>query len=124
MLGLTYKPGTDTLRRSGAVELCLALLEAGCRVRCYDPAVRGELPGALAAAVRYASVEEAVRGADAAVVATEWPEIKALNWPHLTGSVMRRPLLLDANRFLGLRDEALAAIEYCAVGAVPAVSNP
>ncbi|HMJ90280.1 MAG TPA: nucleotide sugar dehydrogenase, partial [Candidatus Acidoferrum sp.] len=46
VLGLVYTPNTDTLRRSAAVELCRALLEAGARVQAFDPAVK-ELPGEL-----------------------------------------------------------------------------
>ena len=122
VLGLTYKPGTDTLRRSSAVELCRALLAAGCQVRCFDPAV-SVLPKELASAVQCASVEEAVRGADAAVVATEWPQIKALDWERLMRQLMRRPLLVDANRFLDLADDVLAHVEYCAVGSATAFAQ-
>ncbi len=113
VLGLTYKPGTDTLRRSAAVELVRALRATGARVRTFDPAVRpGSLPPDLAVAVQAcASVAEAVTGADAAVVATEWPEVRAVDWPALL-PLMRRPLLLDANRFL----PGLPGAELCVVG--------
>src|SRR5256714_129887 len=74
ILGLTYKPGTDTLRRSSAIELCQALLDRGVRVQCYDPAV-AQLPGKLAAATICESLADALREADAAVVATQWPPI-------------------------------------------------
>ncbi len=117
VLGLTYKPGTSTLRRSGAVELASALLSAGARVRWFDPlADERELPATLAEAPRCATLEDAVRDADAAVVATEWPQIAAADWPALART-MRRPLIVDANRFLPLRDPASSGIEYCAVGA-------
>ena len=120
VLGLTYKPETSTLRRSGAVELGAKLLAAGARVRCYDPVVR-ELPAELAGAQMCATLEEAVRDADAAVVATEWRQIKEAAWPALTQQ-MRRRVIVDANRFLGLRDDQLAGIEYAAVGAPTASS--
>jgi UDPglucose 6-dehydrogenase len=114
VLGLTYKPGTDTLRRSGAVELAARLLAAGARVRCYDPVVRS-LPPELAGASHSASLEEAVAGADAAVVATEWPQIKAADWPALVER-MRRCIVVDANRFLDLRADQIPCVEYFAVG--------
>ena len=114
VLGLTYKPGTDTLRRSAAVELVLALLAAGARVRIFDPAVRpAALPPELAAARLCAGVAEAVTGAEAAVVATEWPEVKTADWPALL-PLMRRPLILDANRFLP--DLPPGRAELCVVG--------
>ncbi|MBV9126891.1 MAG: UDP-glucose/GDP-mannose dehydrogenase family protein, partial [Verrucomicrobia bacterium] len=113
VLGLTYKPGTDTLRRSGAVELAHALLKNGATVRAYDPAVRA-LPPELAGATFCATPADALRNADAAVIATEWPEIRAADWPALVPT-MRRRVILDANRFL--RDAAaLGDIEYFAVG--------
>ena len=114
MLGLTYKPGTNTLRRSGAVELAAKLLAAGVRVRCYDPVVPS-LPPELAGADWCASLEEAVAGADAAVVATEWPQIKEADWSKLVPA-MRRGVVVDANGFLGLRPEQVSSVEYFAVG--------
>src|SRR5262249_38325465 len=69
VLGLTYKPGTDTLRRSGSVELCKWLLARGVKVRAHDPAVishADELAGVELAE----SAELALRGADVSVLAT------------------------------------------------------
>ncbi len=114
VLGLTYKPGTDTLRRSGAVELAVKLLAAGARVRCYDPVVKA-LPPNLAGAALSASLEETVAGADAAVVATEWPQIKEAAWTALLPT-MRRALIVDANGFLRLPPDAAPGVEYLAVG--------
>ena len=72
--GLTYKPGTDTLRRSSAIELCRWLTEAGAVVRAHDPAVR-RLPPDLADSIELcASPLEAAREADALVVCTAWPD--------------------------------------------------
>ena len=76
MWGLTYKPGTDTLRRSTAVELCRWLLGQGAIVRVHDPGgapnCRPTLDGRACAAP---SPIDAAQGADALVVATEWPDI-------------------------------------------------
>lgn len=118
VLGLTYKPGTNTLRRSGAVELAAKLLAAGVQVRCYDPVVE-TLPPELSGAARCTTLEDAVRDADAAVVATEWPQIKAAEWPALV-TLMRRCVVVDANGFLGLRHDQIPCVEYFAVG-TPAV---
>lgn len=119
--GLTYKPGTDTLRRSAAVELCADLAARGATVRAWDPAIRS-LPAELASTIGLeASPAAAVRGASALVIATEWPELRALDLHDTLGSMQRR-LVLDANRFLATSMAGLD-VEYYAVG-VPAAEPP
>ncbi len=72
--GLTYKPGTDTLRRSSAIELCRWLTSVGASVCAHDPAVSA-LPTDLAGRIELcASPLEAARGADVLVVCTPWPD--------------------------------------------------
>jgi UDPglucose 6-dehydrogenase len=72
--GLTYKPGTDTLRRSSAIELCRWLLAEGASVRAHDPAV-SVLPADLAIEMQLcATALEAARDADVLVVCTAWPD--------------------------------------------------
>jgi UDPglucose 6-dehydrogenase len=74
--GLTYKPGTDTLRRSSAIELCRWLLAAGASVRAHDPAVSA-LPADLATRIElYQSPLDAAAEAEALVVCTPWPEYR------------------------------------------------
>jgi UDPglucose 6-dehydrogenase len=99
ILGLTYKPGTSTLRRSAAVELCHFLHRAGVQVRAHDPAIR-ELPEGLAPAVELCgSPSEALRGADVAVLATPWPEYRELRAEDVV-SAMRRARVVDPGRVL------------------------
>jgi UDPglucose 6-dehydrogenase len=72
--GLTYKPGTDTLRRSSAIELCRWLVGAGASVHTHDPAVSA-LPADLTGKIELcASPLEAATGADVLVVCTPWPD--------------------------------------------------
>jgi UDPglucose 6-dehydrogenase len=97
--GLTYKPGTDTLRRSLAVELCRTLAAAGSEVRAHDPAATA-LPADLSAVTRAEGPLDAARGADALVVATEWPNYRAVDADRLA-EAMPSGLVIDANRFLG-----------------------
>jgi UDPglucose 6-dehydrogenase len=96
--GLTYKPGTDTLRRSSALDLCRALVQRGCSVRVHDPAAEA-LPPDLGGVERMEDAIQAAASADALVVATEWPIYRDVDADRLAG-VMRVPLVLDANRFL------------------------
>jgi UDPglucose 6-dehydrogenase len=99
VLGLTYKPGTSTLRRSAAVELCSWLHRQGARVQAHDPAVE-ELPEELRPVLRLCrSPEEALTGAEGAVVATEWPVYRTLRAEQLV-VWMRRPRIIDPSWFL------------------------
>lgn len=111
VLGLTYKPGTDTLRRSAAVELCRWLVGEGVEVKAYDPAVRS-VPADLAIDV-VDSAQEALRGADAVVVATQCPEF--LNLPMDIFQLMRSPIVVDAGRHLE-RVLAKAPVRYFSIG--------
>jgi UDPglucose 6-dehydrogenase len=97
--GLTYKPGTDTLRRSTSVELCRWLVEQGCLVRVHDPAAVS-LPADLTGVARFDSPVAAAESAAALVVATEWPEYRAVDADALAAA-MPAGLVVDANRFLG-----------------------
>jgi len=113
VLGLTYTPNTDTLRRSAAVELCHQLIAAGARVRAHDPAVRA-LPAELAA-VQLTSWSAVCDDADAVIVCTEWPEFRQAPWGDLL-SRLRQPVVVDPNRFLQKELLACGPIEHLSVG--------
>jgi UDPglucose 6-dehydrogenase len=119
VLGLTYKPGTSTLRRSASVELCRWLRGEGVAVRAHDPAVP-ELPADLRdlGVVLCASAQEAVSGADVAVVATEWPDYRGLGAGDLVRA-MRRPRVIDPNWFLAAALSAEPRLTYIATGRSP-----
>ena len=109
--GLTYKPGTDTLRRSAAIELCHWLLKEGARVTAHDPAVKA-LPPELASRIGLAKTPaEAASSAKAVVVMTEWPEYREINGETLAGKIV-----IDANRFLASRVAGEPSITYVTVG--------
>lgn len=113
--GLTYKPGTDTLRRSSAVELCRALAEAGAKVVAHDPAVTA-LPADLAASLCLASDPlAAIKDAAALVVMTEWPQYRQIDGAAIADALGGR-LVLDANRFLAKQLGDNAQITYATVG--------
>ncbi|HJT79431.1 MAG TPA: nucleotide sugar dehydrogenase [Gemmataceae bacterium] len=115
VLGLTYKPGTSTLRRSASVELCCQLRHQGVQVRAHDPAVTA-LPGELAGVLTLCpTAEEALRGADVAVVATEWPAYRALAADQVA-RLMRRPCVIDPTHFLAAALAADPRLTYVATG--------
>jgi UDPglucose 6-dehydrogenase len=116
--GLTYKPGTDTLRRSSSVELCDWMIREGAAIHVHDPMVRS-LPEHWRDAVeRYDDPVAAVRGAHALVVATEWPIYRTISIDQL---ILCSPELavLDANRFLTESAVVEGRVRYFAVGMPP-----
>jgi UDPglucose 6-dehydrogenase len=115
ILGLTYKPGTDTLRRSVAVELCRELVNAGATVRAFDPTQKNST---LEQVALTQSLPQALQGADAAVVCTEWPDFRQANWRELAG-LMKQKIVLDANRFLEKELKDLPGLEHLSVGQAP-----
>jgi UDPglucose 6-dehydrogenase len=95
--GLTYKPGTDTLRRAPALELCRWLVSQGARVHVHDPAAE-RLPEDLAV-TRHHDPLDAAAGARALVVATNWPCYREVDIDRLA-TLAPQLLVLDAGRFL------------------------
>jgi UDPglucose 6-dehydrogenase len=113
--GLTYKPGTDTLRRSSSVELCEWLTIQGARVQAHDPAVKALPPELSDKMGLYPSAHDALSDAEALVVATEWPDYRAIDAVTVV-SAMKKPIVLDAGRFLTGTLGIDGRIEYVAVG--------
>lgn len=115
VLGLTYKPGTSTLRRSSSVELCTWMKDQGIRVQAHDPAVT-ELPDELRPVMTlFANPEDALKGADVAVVATEWPAFRELKVEQFV-KAMRRPQVIDQNHFLAGILAVDPRVTYFAIG--------
>ncbi|MBS0662206.1 MAG: UDP-glucose/GDP-mannose dehydrogenase family protein [Verrucomicrobia bacterium] len=114
LLGLTYKPGTDTLRRSAAVTLARTLLADGAEVSAWDPS-RTSLPDELALIRLERDPALALAGADAVVVCTNWPELRGFDWAALV-SRLRHPLVIDATRFVEQSVAHLSGLRYLAVG--------
>lgn len=117
VLGLTYKPGTSTVRRSVALEIVKRLVHAGARARAFDPqADSDELARERVRGLeRAGDVLSAARGADALVILTEWPEFRALDFSALARA-MRRPLLIDAKNFLDAAAVRAAGFRYVGIG--------
>lgn len=112
--GLTYKPGTDTLRRSLAVELCDWLIAQGAKVLVHDPVVR-ELPERWSGhVVSQARALDTVAGADVLVVGTEWPEFRQ-EATGLLSVASPNLVVIDANRHLQAA-VAPMGLNYIAVG--------
>jgi UDPglucose 6-dehydrogenase len=113
LLGLAFKSNTDDMREAPSIVLASRLLAEGASVRGWDP-VADARP--LIPHLKQCSTPlEAVTGADAAVIVTEWPQLNDQDWPALAGA-MRRPLLLDGRNFLDPDEARRAGFVYDGVG--------
>jgi UDPglucose 6-dehydrogenase len=113
VLGLTFKPDTDDVRESPALDIVPLLIEEGAEVRAYDPLAT---PVSLGAATRADDVWAALTGACAAVLVTEWPEFVDLDWERVA-SVMSEPrIVFDGRNALDADAVRAAGLAYMAVG--------
>jgi UDPglucose 6-dehydrogenase len=119
VLGLAFKPKTDDMREARSVEVIDGLLDAGARVRAYDPAAMPNAKALLPATVEYCqSSYEAAAGADAIAIVTDWNEFKLLNLERLRG-VMRRPLVFDGRNIYEPERMRRLGFEYHSIGRKP-----
>lgn len=116
--GLTYKPGTNTLRRSSALELCRWLAGERASVQAYDPAISALGADEPAAIELAAGPVAALQGADALVVCTPWPEFREIPAEEIAGS-MADPVVLDPGGHLRETLGQAPSVRYVRVG-VPA----
>ena len=118
LLGLAFKAGTDDVRSSPALRLARWLLARDAVVHAFDPSAasqaRRELPGLII----HGSALDALTGADVAVIATEWPEFRDLDWERAR-SLMAVPLVLDGRRLLDPARMAALGFRYERVGSPP-----
>jgi UDPglucose 6-dehydrogenase len=115
LLGLTFKADTDDMRDSPAIDITRALRAAGITVRAYDPEGMETSKAVIEGLVYCDSSYEAMVGADAAVIVTEWDAFRALDLPRAR-QVMNRPLLVDLRNLYSRSDVEKQGFEYVAVG--------
>ncbi len=113
LLGLAFKPGTDDMREAPSLVLAARLQAEGADVSAWDPIAdgRAHLDGVAIAD----SALDALDGADAAVVVTEWPELRELDWAA-AGARMRNRLLVDGRNALDPEALRAAGFEYEGIG--------
>jgi UDPglucose 6-dehydrogenase len=113
LLGLAFKANTDDMREAPSIVLASRLLAEGAEVRGWDPVAN---PGELMKGVAIcATVEEAVRDADAAVIVTEWDELRDLATADLRRA-MRTPLIVDGRNLLDPEAVHRAGFAYEGMG--------
>jgi len=113
ILGLTFKPDTDDVRESPTLEIVPLLAEEGARIRIYDP-MAPDVP--VANAERAASVWDALAGASAAIVVTEWAEFTELDWVRASSVMADAAVVFDGRNCLDADAVRAAGLTYMAVG--------
>jgi UDPglucose 6-dehydrogenase len=123
LLGLAFKPDTDDMRDAASLVLAARLQGEGAEVVAYDP-VAAERAAELLPSVEMASTAmEALEGADAAVLVTEWPEFAELDW-DAAAERMARSLIVDGRNFLDPKALTEAGFEYEGIGRTVNSSRP
>jgi UDPglucose 6-dehydrogenase len=113
LLGLAFKPNTDDLREAPSLVLASRLLAEGAEVRAWDPVV--DASRLLQGVTFCDSVLDAVADVDAAVIVTEWDELRALASEEVR-QAMRRPLIVDGRNLLDPEQARAAGFTYEGIG--------
>ncbi len=113
LLGLAFKPGTDDMREAPSLVLAGRLLAEGAQVNAWDPIVDGRAH--LHGVDISGTALEALDGADAAVLVTEWPELRELDWAE-AGERMRNKLIVDGRNMLDPAELRALGFEYEGIG--------
>jgi UDPglucose 6-dehydrogenase len=116
ILGLAFKPNTNSVAGSAAVSLAQSLVARGARVRAYDPVAIPDAKLELNGSVHYCeSAYAAAEGVEALVVGTGWPEFRSLDFARIK-NLLRRPLIVDTKNILDSVRLRAMGFEYVGVG--------
>ena len=115
LLGLAFKPQTDDMREASSLVLAARLQAEGASVRAYDPVAEEQARERMTGVEFADSAMDAVAGADAMVLVTEWPEFRALDW-HAVREAMRGTLVVDGRNALEPTVIRAAGLTYEGVG--------
>ena len=123
ILGLTFKPNTDDMRDAPSLDIVPALQAAGGRIRAFDPEGMEEGKHLLDAVDWCANPYDAMTGADAMAIVTEWNEFRALDLVR-AGSLMKAPVMIDLRNIYNPEEAAAAGFRYVCIGRGDATGMP
>jgi UDPglucose 6-dehydrogenase len=115
LLGLAFKPNTDDMREASSLVLSSRLQAAGAHVRAYDPVAEGEARKLIRGVDFKTSALDAIEGADAVVLVTEWPEFAELDLSEVAGT-MRGNLVVDGRNLYDPARVRDAGLVYEGIG--------
>jgi UDPglucose 6-dehydrogenase len=116
ILGLAFKPNTNSVAGSSSIRLAQTLIAQGARVRAYDPAALADAKMQLNGTVRYCETPyAAAEGVDALVVGTGWPEFRTLDFAKIK-HLLKRPIIVDTKNLLDSARLRAMGFQYMGVG--------
>jgi len=116
MWGLSFKPQTDDMREAPSLVIIKKLLEAGAKVKAYDPVAMHETQRILGDSIEYSKDQyEALIDADALFLVTEWPEFKFPNF-NVMKKLLNNPVVFDGRNVYDLNDMKDNNFEYFGIG--------
>jgi UDPglucose 6-dehydrogenase len=115
LLGLAFKPNTDDMREASSLVLSARLQGDGAHVRAYDPVAEHEARKLMPGVEFAASSLDAVQGADACIIVTEWPEFSELDWDEVRAR-MTGELVVDGRNFVDPDAVRGAGLVYEGIG--------
>lgn len=114
--GLSFKPQTDDMREAPALVLVEKFLEAGAKVKAYDPVAMHEAKRILGETIEYSEDQyEALIDADCLVLVTEWPEFKFPNF-NIIRRLLKRPVVFDGRNIYELAEMKRKGFSYYCIG--------
>ena len=114
--GLAFKPETDDMREATALITIKLLLEAGCRLKVYDPVAMDECRRRIGDTVTYCDdMYAATLDADALLLLTEWKQFRMPSWGVIRKS-MARPLVIDGRNIYDAAEMQQNGMEYYCIG--------
>jgi UDPglucose 6-dehydrogenase len=116
MLGIAFKPDTDDIRDATSLVLAARLNAEGARVRAYDPVAADRAREVLIGTELCDSALDAIDGADAVVLVTEWPEFGELDWAGEVKRRLKQPIVVDGRNFLDREELERAGFTYEGIG--------
>lgn len=115
ILGLSFKPETDDMRESPAIDIIKSLLKRGAKIRAYDPVAMDEAKHCLPE-IEYATDEyDAIHNAEALVIVTEWNQFRALDMDKVK-QLLKAPKIADLRNIYEPQDMRELGFEYVGVG--------
>jgi UDPglucose 6-dehydrogenase len=115
ILGLTFKPNTDDMRAAPALSIIRALQDAGVKIRAHDPEGMEQARSLLDNVEFAGNAYEAVAGADAVAIVTEWKEYTELDLARIANT-MSTPVLVDLRNIYTRNAAELAGLTYECIG--------
>jgi UDPglucose 6-dehydrogenase len=118
--GLAFKAETDDMRESPAIHLIAGLLDAGATVNVHDPAAIGQAKQVFGDRICYFEHQyDALKGADALVIVTEWLQFRNPDFPRIK-ALLRRPVIVDGRNLYDAEKMRSLGFSYTCIGRVPA----